>query len=168
MSKNLVLVGFMGVGKSAVGRVLAARLKKDFVDLDVVIEEREKRPIDRIFQDSGEAYFRQVEKTVVKEFSQKESQVIACGGGAVLDKGNIGNLKQGGIIFYLKADPEAILQRTKGHQHRPLLNVADPKKKVEELLMARRPFYEQADFIVDTSKQSVDQVVEEILRAIQK
>lgn len=166
MSKNLVLIGFMGAGKSAVGRALAARLKQDFVDLDVVIEEREKRPIAQIFQDSTEAYFRQAEKAAVKEFCQKENQVIACGGGVVLDKGNMENLKQKGIIFYLKTDPEAILQRTKDYPHRPLLNAADPEKKIEELLIARRPFYEQADFIVDTSKKSIDQVVEEILKAI--
>jgi len=166
MSKNLVLVGFMGAGKSVVGRALSARLKKAFVDTDEVIEAREGRQITEIFQHSGETYFRKVEKSIVEELSQKQDQVIACGGGVVLDKENVASLKQKGIIFYLKAEPEVILKRTKNYRHRPLLNVEDPKKKIEELLNARQPFYEQADFIIDTSRKSIDEVVEEILQKI--
>jgi len=156
----------MGAGKTVVGQALANRLGLGFLDLDEVIEQREKRPIAQIFQESGEAYFRQLEKSLVTEFSRKENLVIACGGGVVLDQDNIINLKQKGIVVYLKAGPEVILERTKGYLYRPLLNVPDPKKKIEELLNFREPLYQQADFIVDTSMKDISQVVEEIIKII--
>ena len=166
MQKNIVLIGFMGVGKTAVGQALSARLKRELVDLDGVIADSEGRPITRIFTESGEAYFRRLEKALVKENSQKENLIIACGGGVVLDKDNMVNLKRTGTVIYLKARPEVIFRRTKNYQHRPLLNVADPQKKIAELLVLREPFYAQADFTVDTSEKTIVQVVEEILKVI--
>jgi len=164
MKKNIALVGFMGAGKSAVGKVLAKRLAMDFVDLDAAIEEKEKRSIAQIFEESGEPYFRRIEKEVVKEFSGKEGQVLACGGGVVMDEENMARLKQSANLVYLKTSPEIILKRTQSYQHRPLLNVPDPKKKIEELLKIREPFYARADFTVDTSDKEIREIVEEILK----
>lgn len=166
MQKNIVLVGFMGAGKSAVGQALAARLQRELVDLDEVIIERQGRPITRIFEESGEAYFRRLEKSLVKEISQRESLIIACGGGVVLDNDNVDNLKRKGKVIYLRASPEVILKRTKNYPHRPLLNVADQQKKIAELLSLREPFYALADFTVDTSDKTIAQVVEEILKLL--
>jgi shikimate kinase len=163
MNKNIALVGFMGVGKSVVGKALAERLKLDFADLDEIIEKREKRPITRIFEDSGEAYFRSLEKSLVKEFSQKSGMVIACGGGVVMDQENMDNLKQAGVIIYLKAEPQVIFARTGGKSHRPLLNVGNPEKRIAELLDKRQPFYAKADYTVDTSDKNIAEVVERII-----
>jgi shikimate kinase len=166
MQKNIVLVGFMGAGKSAVGRELAARLKRELVDLDGLITQKEGRPITRIFSESGEPYFRRLEKSLVKEVSQRKNLIIACGGGVVLDKDNVDNLKHNGTIIYLKATPEVIFERTKGKGHRPLLNVDSPQKKIAELLKSREPFYCLADFTVDTCEKNIAQVSEEILSIV--
>jgi Shikimate kinase len=144
MRKNIVLVGFMGAGKTVVGRELAKQLNLKFVDLDSQIESREKRPISEIFSQNGEPYFRKIEKEIVKEASQGEAQVIACGGGAVLDQQNLENLRLNGTLIYLKTSADVIFERTKGYKHRPLLEVAEPKKKVEELLKISRTILRQS------------------------
>ena len=128
--KNIVLVGFMGTGKSVVGKRLAVKLKRDFVELDELIEKKENMPIKDIFEKKGEPYFRQVEKEVVKEASQRKNIVISAGGGAIIDEENFKNLKNSGTIICLKASPETILRRTKDLKTRPLLNVSDPKKQI--------------------------------------
>lgn len=167
MQKNIVLIGFMGSGKTAVGKALSRRLKRDFVDLDEVIVQSEGRAITEIFAQSGEAYFRQKEKARIKEFSLKSNLIISCGGGVVLVAENLENLKRGGTVIYLKAAPQVILARTRHSSHRPLLNVADPQKKIKKLLAAREPLYLQADIIVDTTRKSVSEVVEEIISKIE-
>ncbi len=156
----------MGAGKSVTARKLAGILKRESVSTDEAIEEREKRPIPQIFKDSGEAYFRGVEKAIVAEFSQRNNLIIDCGGGVVLSQDNIDNLKQNGVMFYLKAAPEVVYERVKNEKHRPLLNVADPQAKIKELLDARQPLYAKAHYTIDTSRKTVDQVVDEILRVI--
>ncbi len=159
---NIVIVGFMGTGKTVIAKKLSKELGKKYVSTDDIIEKREGKKITEIFQGNGEAYFRKTEKEVVKEVSRKADQVIDAGGGVVLDKENMANLKKGGVIICLWADPETILERTRSHGHRPLLNVADPLGKIKELLESRRPFYEKADFHVDTTKGKIDSVVERI------
>ncbi|MFC1594585.1 shikimate kinase, partial [Candidatus Omnitrophota bacterium] len=114
MDRNIALVGFMGAGKTAVGKLLANRLNRTFVDVDDVIEQRESRPISDIFSQDGEPYFRKIEKEATKEVALQPKRVIACGGGVVLDKENIANLKGTSTIIYLKTTPEVILKRTKG------------------------------------------------------
>lgn len=161
--KNIVLVGFMGTGKSVTGRLLAQRLNMDFIELDSLIEAKEKMPIKDIFEKKGEPYFRLVEKSVVKEASSGKNVVISAGGGAILDEDNFKNLKSNGIIICLKASPETILKRTKDLKTRPLLNVPEPKKKIEDLLKKREAYYNKADFSVDTDDLSVEQVAERIL-----
>jgi shikimate kinase len=164
--KNIYLVGFMGTGKSAVGQELARQKKMQFVDSDQLIEEKEKREIAKIFTREGEAYFRKVEKEVLAGISQKENQVVACGGGMVIDPDNIRTMQSSGIIICLSASPEVILERTRLFRHRPLLNVANPKDKIVSLLAERAPYYAQADKIIDTSKISVKEIVKKILEFI--
>ena len=164
MSKNIVLVGFMGAGKSAVAKNLAMALKRKVVSTDALIEKKEKRPIAAIFKDSGEPYFRSVEKSVVEEVAQESNLIIDCGGGVVLNQNNIDNLKKNGKIFYLSATADVIYERVKNEKHRPLLDVADPKARIKELLKQRKSRYEQADYTLDTSRKAVDEVARKILK----
>jgi shikimate kinase len=162
--KNIVLVGFMGTGKTAVAKLLAKRLHLRYVSTDDLIEEKEKRPISEIFSGKGESYFREVEKEAVKEVSGIQNAVIDAGGGVVISDENMANLKKTGTVVCLEATPEAILARTKRHTHRPLLNVSDPLVQIRELLAFRKPFYERADHRIDTSGLSVEGVAERIER----
>jgi len=166
--KNIYLVGFMGTGKTAVGKALTKKKKLQFVDLDELIELKEKRTVSDIFAKEGEPYFRRVEKQVLKKVSKEKNFVVACGGGIVLDKDNIKIMKETGIIICLTTKPEVILKRTSGYLHRPLLNVRDPKKQIELLLKLRAPYYAQADKTIDTSKISVKEVVEKIAKVTSK
>jgi len=163
--KNIYLVGFMGTGKTAVGKELAKKKKWQFLDLDDLIELREKRTIAEIFAKSGEPYFRRLEKRVLQEVSKEKKFVVACGGGIVVDKENIKVMRDTGMIICLVAQPEVILKRTYGYAHRPLLNVSDPKKQIELLLKLRAPYYARADKTIDTSKLTVEQVAEKIIVA---
>jgi shikimate kinase len=159
---NIVLAGFMGTGKTAVGKLLAKEVEMKYISTDEVIEDRERRSINDIFKKSGEAYFRRIEKEVVKKVAQLNNFVIDSGGGVVLDEENVQNLKKNGRIVCLNASPEVILERTKRYYHRPLLKTADPRAKIEELLKARAPFYARSDFSIDTTDLSLEQVVREI------
>lgn len=161
---NIYLVGFMATGKTAVGQELARVKKWRFVDLDNLIELRERKTIADIFAKDGEPYFRKIEKAVLKDVAREKNFVVACGGGIVIDRSNIKIMKNTGIIICLTAKPDAILERTSGYTHRPLLNVADPKKQIELLLKLRAPYYALADKTIDTSKLSVKQIVEKISR----
>ena len=163
MPQNIVLIGFMGSGKSMVSKVLGKTLRRDVVSTDALIEKQEARTINEIFCDSGELYFRKIEKKVIKEVVQKENLIIDTGGGVVLDQENINFLRDNGIVFYLSASPEVIYQRVKEQKHRPLLTGDNPGAKIEELLNDRKAFYEQADYIIETDNKTVEQVVCEIL-----
>lgn len=161
--KNIILVGFMGTGKTAVGKALAERLGMKFVDMDDMIEEHEGMKISEIFEKKGEPYFRRAEKAVAKDISSQSGLVVAAGGGAVIDEENIKNFKSSGIIFCLVATPERIFERTKRHIHRPLLNVSDPKEKISELLAKRARYYARADYRIDTTDLSIDAAVDKIM-----
>jgi len=160
---NIYIVGFMGTGKTAVGKETARQLGRRFVDLDSLIEERQNRKISQIFAEDGEPYFRKVEKEVLKQTSAKRGLVVSCGGGIVLDKENIRIMKDSGAMVCLSASPEVIIARTRGYKHRPLLNVDNPKKRIKELLALRAPFYAQADYTIDTSDLSVSAVANRII-----
>ena len=162
MKKNIALVGFMGTGKTTIARLLANQLNVECVDLDMLIEEKEGMPIVDIFKNKGEPYFRKIEKDIVFEASSSRGKVIACGGGVVLDKENVGKLKNNGLKICLTARPEIILTRTKSYSHRPLLNVDDAKVKIKELLKTRQPYYAQADYTLDTSDLDIEGVVKNI------
>ncbi len=163
---NIYLVGFMGTGKTSVGKEFALRKKFRFVDLDELIELKEKRPISDIFAKNGEPYFRHLEKQALQEVASEERFVVACGGGIVIDPKNIKIMKDTGVKVCLTASPDVILKRTQGYTHRPLLNVSDPKKQIELLLKLRSPYYARADKTIDTSESSVKEVVEKISKLV--
>jgi len=166
--KNIYLVGFMGTGKTSVGKELARKKKWCFADLDELIELRERKLIADIFAQEGEPYFRCLEKQALKEISREKGFVVACGGGIVVAGENIRIMKDSGIIICLAASPEVILKRTSGYAHRPLLNVANPKKQIGLLLKLRAPYYAQSDKIIDTSKLTVEKVADKILQLTSK
>ncbi|RJP29681.1 MAG: shikimate kinase [Candidatus Omnitrophota bacterium] len=160
--KNLYLVGFMGTGKSSVGKLIAKKRKCRFADLDELIELKEKKSIPDIFAKYGEAHFRRLEKKALKEISRESNFVVACGGGIVLDKENIQIMNESGLVVCLKASPEVILKRTAASVNRPLLNVEERKEKINMLLKIRAPFYAQIARQVDTSTLSIEEVADKV------
>ncbi len=169
MKSNLALIGFMGTGKSTVGKVLAEKLNKQYIELDSVIENKAGKSISKIFRDEGEIAFREMEIAAVKEISGKKNQVIACGGGIILNRINIERLRPDSIIVLLRASPSVILKRVSTTDDRPLLNSADKLKNIRNLLKQRGPLYKTAsDFEIDTSRLSVESVVNEIIGKIEK
>jgi len=160
---NVAIVGFMGTGKSAVAVLLAQKLNKTYVSTDDLIVQKEEETIHDIFKTKGEPYFRKVESEVVRKLSEMENMIVDCGGGVVIAEENIKNLKKKGPVVCLAASPDVIYERVKGHRHRPLLNVEDPKEAIRRLLSERAHFYARADVTVDTTPLTVEQVVTEIL-----
>jgi shikimate kinase len=163
---NIYLVGFMGTGKTAVGKEVAKQLNQQFVDLDSQIEQRQNRKISQIFAQDGETYFRSLEKQALKEIAAERNLVVSCGGGIVLDKENIQIMKNTGQMICLFSRPEVILARTQSYKHRPLLDVDNPAERIEELLKVRAPFYAQADYTIDTSDLTVSVVVNKVLEYV--
>ena len=162
---NIFLIGPMGAGKSTIGRKLAKKLKLQFFDSDQEIENRTGAKISLIFEIEGEPGFRTREKDMIDELTKYSDIVLATGGGAVLDTVNRKNLKERGIVVYLRANAKQLLRRTSRDTKRPLLNTGDPKKKMEALMQERAPIYEKmADLIVDTDKQSVPLIIDEICK----
>lgn len=168
MKSNVALIGFMGAGKSTAGKVLAAKLKMDFIELDSLVEEKAEKSIADIFRSDGEPAFRKLESQAAHEAAQGEMTVISCGGGVILDPANIEHLKNNALVIYLKAGPEVILKRVEGSAPvRPLLESDDPAGVVSDLLAARSQLYEQAaDMVIDTSHMNVDEVVSKIIREL--
>ena len=164
---SVILTGFMGTGKTTVGRRLAHRLGKQFIDTDERVEESEGRPIAAIFETDGEAHFRAVERRVIGE-AVKTAAVVATGGGAIADPINYQCMHQAGPIICLTAGLEEILQRTSPDQNRPLLGVGNRRVRVHQLLSERAAAYAQADLTIDTSGRSVDAIVEEILSYLRR
>jgi shikimate kinase len=159
------LVGFMGCGKTSVGRLLAERLGWGFADLDEEIERRLGRTINQIFAEQGEAHFRRVERQVLQNFMQRAEQeplVVALGGGTFAQPENVDWLRDhGGVIFWLTCPVEELIRRCRGMTHRPLFR--DPAN-FRQLYEQRLPYYRQADFCVDADRSEPVQVVEEILK----
>jgi len=165
MKSNIALIGFMGAGKSAVGKALAKAAAMDFVDLDTVIQQKAGRSISRIFSYDGEAAFRRIESQAVSEVADRENTVIACGGGVILEQSNVEALRRNAIIVYLPAEPSVLLRRVlDSPEKRPLLQVVDPASAMGGLLKRRLPLYEAAaDLTIDTSALDIDNVVNKIM-----
>lgn len=161
--RNLVLAGFMGTGKSTVGRVVASQLRFQFLDTDELIVRRAGKPIAAIFQQDGEAAFRQLERQVVAELESADRTVISTGGGLVVDPANLASLKRHALVVCLWASPESIFHRVRSHNHRPLLNQPDPLGTIRGLLAARRTAYAQSDVLVSTELRSVREVALTVL-----
>lgn len=164
--KNIFLVGFMGAGKTTVGRILAEKLGYRYLDADNLIESLSGKKIAEIFSEHGEEYFRALESETIESLSRKESQVIATGGGVVMRETNWETMKRGGLTIYLKAPISAIWERIKNSKSRPLLQVGDPLGTATELFEKRAPFYEKADIIIDTDNLSPDSVAREIVKLL--
>ena len=161
---KIFLVGLMGSGKTTIGRALAKRLNKRFVDADHEIEARTGASIPWIFEIEGEASFRQREADVIRDLTAQEDIVLATGGGAVLNEESRKFLKERGTVVYLKASVNSILQRTSHDRNRPLLQTDDPKARIEELSLQRAPLYQEvAHIIIETGRPNVQSVVQSIL-----
>lgn len=164
--RNIILIGFMGSGKSSVGRTLARRLDWQFLDTDGMIEDEQGESIARIFETRGEAAFRELESRVANELGSRERCVIATGGGFPVPPENREAASRAGVLVFLIASSEAIWHRVgrsrPGRVRRPLLAVENPRQRIEQLLAERLPAYEQADLKIETDGKSQEAIAEEI------
>lgn len=165
MPKNVILVGFMGAGKSSVGRILARRLGYCFVETDQLIVAREGRSIPEIFAERGEAYFREAEEEALAVLGMKEGEVIATGGGLPCREGRMERLRALGTVVWLSGDFEPLYARALRSGSRPML-VGRSREEVEALYRARIPFYERADIGVDATDAGPERVAARVLQAL--
>ena len=160
---NIFLIGFMGSGKSTMGKKLARRMGYDFVDMDRLIEKKEGMSVRKIFRKKGEGKFRKMERKTLEKLVRKDRLVISTGGGVPCEAGNMELIRQHGISIYLKMDPPALYKRLKKRQSkRPLikdLSEKELRKFISEKLSEREGYYSQADHTVDGSKRDVDELL---------
>ena len=168
LKRNIILTGFMGSGKTSVGKKLARLLKIDFFDSDEIIADLAGTSISDIFRCHGEEYFRSRESEVLELLGKKTpgSCVVSTGGGAVLRPENLNALRENGIIIFLDVSAEEVYSRVKGMNDRPLLQVENPLKEIEELLQKRKPFYLQADICLKTAGKTLSESALEIINAL--
>jgi shikimate kinase len=164
--KNIVLTGFMGTGKTEVGRELSNILGWKLIDVDGEIVKAKNMSINEIFSQFGEPVFRDIETEMIKNIAANKNMIISTGGGAVMRQGNMEALRQTGIIVCLTASSDTILKRTGNSDERPLLKAENPLQKIKELLDFRKPFYEKADIMIDTENRTPRQIAEEILERV--
>jgi shikimate kinase len=164
-SPNLVMIGFMGAGKTVVGKLVAQALGREFLDTDELVVQVAGMPVGEIFRQEGEDGFRRREQNAIDEAVASPARVIAVGGGAVLSAENRTVLKQAGYLVYLRAAPETLAVRLADVTDRPLLNAADRVGRIRDLLVARGPVYETAgDVTVDTDQTTPPQAAEQVVR----
>ena len=159
--KTIILIGYMGSGKSTIGEKAARSFGVTFLDTDALIEEQEGMTISALFEKKGEAYFRQQETKVLHQLiKESKSVVLATGGGLPMREENAKLLKQLGVVVYLKAETDTLVERLKGDTTRPLLKEGDLREKIEKMLEIRNPIYEKvADVIVQTDKISIYEII---------
>jgi len=157
-----VLIGFMGTGKSTLGRQLARRIGYDFIDTDLAIEEVTGKTIEKIFRKDGPVRFRSEENLLARKLSVRSGLVIATGGGMVLNSENVELLKQNGVLIGLKAEAEVVFNRVRRNRRRPLLRRGNLRENVERLLRERAGVYDVAEFFIDTGKLSFAEALAEI------
>jgi shikimate kinase len=160
---NLALIGFMGTGKTSVGRLVAEQLRFDYVDTDDMIQTATGRTINDLFKTDGEPAFRALEEKIVSELLNRTKTVIATGGGLPTNPKNLTSLKTHTLVVCLWASPEKIWERVKNQSHRPLLHDENPQAKIRELLAAREPFYKQADVLLNTDIRSAREVAQQVV-----
>ncbi len=161
--RNLALAGFMGTGKSAVGRQIAAELGFAFVDTDEMIEALAGKRIADLFAQDGEPAFRKFESEVVADLAQRRDTIISTGGGLIVNPANLASLKTHAFVVCLWASPEMIFERTSRTSHRPLLQTANPLARIRELLAARESAYRQADALVNTEFRSIKEAAVQVI-----
>ena len=160
---NLALIGFMGTGKSSVGRLVADQLHFAYLDTDELIQSRTGRSIADIFEKDGEPAFRKLEQQLVSELAARKRTVIATGGGLPTNPINLASLKTHALVVCLWASPEKIWERVRNQTHRPLLCDPDPRLKIRELLAVREPFYRQADVLINTDLRSAREAAQQVV-----
>lgn len=168
MKDGVVLVGFMGAGKTSVGRHLAKQLKLPWVDTDRMIEEALGRKISEVFAQHGEAAFRELEFDTLEELTHRPAAVYSTGGGIVTRDENWAIMRQLGPIVYLRADPATLFERVRHHTHRPLLHTDNPQASFHALFEARREKYERADLVIDTDHRRSEDVASELATRLQE
>ena len=166
---NILLIGFMGTGKSAVADYLSKELGLPIIDVDQVISEQESKSIADIFATDGEAYFRELESGILSQLATEQNKIIPCGGGIVMTPGNIGKLKKIGCVVLLTANPRTVFERVSKSEERPLLKGRMNIEFITELLEQRQEYYvEAADIIVSTDDKSIAEVGDELLERMRR
>jgi shikimate kinase len=164
---NIFLVGMMGAGKTTVGRALAQRMKREFVDTDRILVDRTGVPVATVFEIEGEEGFRRRESAVLREVCGEDARVVATGGGIVLAEENRSVMRESGTVVYLRARLDSLWERVRHDSSRPMLATPDPKGRLAELLQEREPLYrEVAHIVVDSGPQSAATLVGRVIAAL--
>ncbi len=163
---NIILTGFMGTGKTEVGKKLAELLNYEFIDTDILIEKDQKISITEIFAKFGENYFRDTESKIVEAVSKLDKKIISTGGGVVLRKENMAQLRKNGKIVNLRAKPSAIYERLKDKKDRPLLQKPDVLSEINKLLDFRKKYYDDCDLKFDTDENAPSEIAEKIVKEL--
>lgn len=168
MNHNIVLIGYMGSGKSTAAKELHIKTGMEVIDTDAAIVKEQGRSINEIFQTDGEPAFRELETELLKGLSERSSEyILSTGGGMPVREENRAILKTLGTVFFLKAEPDTILERVKEDTQRPLLQGADQRAKIAAMLKERTPMYElAADHVIETDSKTIEEVVNEILSLV--
>ena len=165
---NLYLVGFMGTGKTTIGRILSHRLGFALLDSDHEIERLRGKTIAQIFANEGEAAFREMEREFVEGGHPRKRAVVACGGGLVVQPGMLAKVRELGVVVCLHATLETVMRRTQGNKNRPLLDVENPMERIRMLYAAREPIYNQAGTVILTDGRPMLDIVQHVLRAYRR
>lgn len=168
LQPNLYLVGFMGTGKTTIGRAVGQKLGYAVIDSDHEIERVAGKPVTEIFAQEGEKAFRAMERTFVETGHPPSRHIVACGGGLIVPEGMLDLLHEKGVVICLHASLETILKRTQGLRHRPLLNVEDPDERIRTLYAAREPIYRKSGTIILTDGRSLHDIVAHVIRAYRR
>lgn len=165
---NLYLVGFMGTGKTTIGRAVAHRLQFTLLDSDHEIESQQGKPIPEIFAQEGEAHFRSMERAFIQTGHPGKRCVVACGGGLVVQPGMLSLLKSKGVLICLHASLESILKRTSANRNRPLLDVENPMDRIKALYAEREPVYKRAGAVILTDHRPASDIISHVLRVYRR
>lgn len=164
--KTIVLIGMMGSGKTTIGKLLGEKLTLRSIDIDVIIEQNEKKTVSEIFQNEGEKYFRNIERETIKKIFTNKDLIISLGGGAFEDQLTRELLLKNSTVIYLKTSPNVILERIKNNTNRPLLKNQMTVEKIQSIILQRQKNYELANITILTDNKNTDKIVEEILGVI--
>lgn len=170
MTRNIILTGFMGTGKSTIGRLVAAQLQRGFVDMDTLIEQRQGRPISQIFADEGEPYFRQLEADLCRELAARRGLVIATSGGALAPEQNLAVMERSGPVICLDCESEALWQRIGHSEDRPMLVERDEDRfaRLVALLEQRAPAYGRIEHHLDVTRLSPEEAARQVCELVEE